>query len=57
MGKKTGTEEPDRKEEKLPLEKGDLPAMFLAAVVVIGPYFLIFIGVLLFLGWVFGAFR
>ena len=44
-------------EEKLNLEKGDLPAMFLAAVLVYGPYFLIFIGALLLLGWVFGAFR
>ena len=50
------SDDPHNTEEKLPLEKGDLPAMFLAAIVVFGPYFLIFIIVLLFLGWVFGAF-
>jgi len=45
------------KNEKVELEKGDLPAMFIAAIIVVGPFFLIIIGVLLFLGWLFGAFR
>ena|GEM_PF-5340424 len=55
--KKIFSRKKNRAEEELDLEKGDLPAMFLAAVLVYAPYFLIFIGALLFLGWVFGAFR
>ena len=63
-GKKSKTEKDDqtpgkspREEEKLPLEKGDLPAMFLGAVIAIGPFFLVMIGTLLLFGWIFGAFR
>jgi len=44
-------------EEKLPLEKGDLTAMFIAAVIVIGPVLLLLAGLLLALGWLFGAYN
>ena len=45
-----------RKTEKIPLEKGDLPAMFIAGFLATGPFFLVIIGILLLLGWLFGAY-
>ncbi|MCL2094490.1 MAG: hypothetical protein FWH12_09910 [Treponema sp.] len=57
-GKKPGSQKPPApgSEEKVPLEKGDIPALFMAAVLVLGPYFLILIGVLVLLGIIFRAF-
>ena len=42
--------------EQEPLEKGDIPAMIIAGFLTLGPYVLIMIGVLVLLGWLFGAF-
>ena len=55
--KKPQDQDPGKTEERVPLEKGDIPALFIAAVLTLGPYFLLMIGVMVFLGWVFGAFR
>jgi len=55
--KKTDKSESREQPEKLSLEKGDLPAMFIAAIISLGPYFLIMILTLFLLGWIFGAFR
>ena len=43
--------------ETLPLEKGDLTAMLIAAAIVIGPIVLGLIGVIFLVAWLFGAFR
>ena len=42
--------------EILPLEKGDLTAMLIAAAIVIGPIVLGLSGLLLLLAWLFGSF-
>ena len=43
------------REKPLELEKGDLPAILLAALITLGPVFLVMIGVLLGLWWWFGG--
>ncbi|MBO7403705.1 MAG: hypothetical protein J6V24_01985, partial [Clostridia bacterium] len=40
------------KDDKLPLEKGDVPALILSALLVFGPIFLVMIGIVV-LAWFF----
>jgi len=44
-------------QEDVKLEKGDIPAMLIAALIVIGPVVLGAIALLLLVAWLFGAFR
>ena len=46
-----------RDKEDPGLEKGDLPAMLLAAAITIGPIVITLIGLMFLLAWLFGAFR
>jgi len=44
------------KKQRLPLEKGDFPAIVMAALITVGPIVLVLIALVVFVGWVFGAF-
>ena len=48
-----GIEERAKKEEKLELERGDIPAMLIAAFAVFTPYLLFLLGSLIFIYWFF----
>ena len=55
MSELPDSELPEKK-QRLPLEKGDFPAIVMAALITVGPIVLVLIALVVFVGWVFGAF-